>query len=298
MHTSDSADGDPRVVTAARPGGSASAGATHPADAAGGEPRLVTAARRGLAIAAGVAVVALVGFAAASGNPVATTPYVAGRVRGRPNPVDTQLPTAAPRQEDGPPGWLLWLLDGFLWLCALAIVVMLVVLAVRLFVGPQSGLIRRRVLEPDEVAALAAPRIDIDMLGRGRDLSDAVAAGIEALAEGSDVRSGIIAAWLRLEDAAAEAGTPRRDDDAPGDLVSRMLGAHDIRPRRLQTLAELYRRARFSPAPLDERDRDEAHRALADVRADLASGVPDARLEWSPRLSGIPSGERRPTRWT
>lgn len=270
------------------------------ASAAGavGRPGWSGATRRGLAIVAAVGAVAIVGVAAASGNPVSTRPYVPGRVESGPRRTDGELPNAVPTPEASVPEWLRWLLDGFLWLCAAAIVVLLVVLAVRLFVGPKSGLIRRRILEPDEVIALARPGTEIDMLGRERVLSDAVAAGMAALAEGPDVRAGIITAWLRLEDAAAEAGTPRRDDDAPGDLVTRMLGAHDIRPRRLQTLAELYRQARYSPAPLYERDRDEAQRALADVRDDLLHGVPDARLAWEPGRNSTQPGERRPTRWT
>lgn len=282
----------------APPDPSAGADAAAPTSSSGGRPAGSGAVRRALAIGLAAITVGLVGLAAASGNPVATSPYVPGRVGGRPQPADTQLPTAAPsQQEEGPPEWLLWLFEGFLWLCAAAILIMLVVLSLRLFVGRTSGLIRRRVMEPEEIASLTGPTTVIDMLGRERDLNEAIAAGIAALAEGTDVRAGVITAWLRLEDAAAEAGTPRRDDDAPGDLVGRVLAAHDVRPRRLQTLAELYRRARFSPAPLGERDRDEAQRALADVRADLQHRGTEARLGSGLGQPTAP-GERWPTRWT
>lgn len=264
---------------------------------------------RGAAIAAAVLTVGLVGLAASSGNPVATEPYVPGRVLGGPAPTLEPLPTPTmPPPETGPPVWLRWLLDGFLWLCAAAIVVMLVVLTIRLFVGSGSALIRRRVMEPEEVAALAAPSTEIDLLGRGRELKDAVDQGMAALAEGTDVRAAIITAWLRLEEAASDAGTPRREDDAPGDLVGRLLTGHDVRPRRLETLAELYRQARFGPAPLTERDRDEAQRALADVRDDLlgrapSTGYAGASPAPSSRASSGAPGEpdasgRWPTRWT
>jgi len=265
-------------------------------------------------MAAAVAAVALVGLAAASGNPVSTQPYVPGRIRrdGEPD-LEPLPPGVPPPPDDDIPAWLGWILEGFVWLCVVAIAATLIVLTIRLFVGRNSGLIRRRVLEPEEVAALTAPLTEIDMLGRGRDLSDAVAEGMAALAQGTDVRAGIITSWLRLEETVAGAGTPRLDNDAPSDLVGRVLAAHDVRPRRLQALAELYRLARFSPAPLDERDRDEARRALADVQQDLAygsvaAGALMAGLPGAGRSGGAPNGagsgpaqhpgDRWPTRWT
>lgn len=247
--------------------------------------------RRAAAIGAAAAAVAAVGLAAAGGNPVSTQPYVPG---GRAAPLLPTDPPGIPAPEAGDtPAWLRWLLDGFVLLCLVALVVTIVVLAVRLLSGRDIGLIRRRVLEPDELALLTIVPVDVDMIGRDRGLEAAVEQSMAELAAGGDVRAAVIAVWLRLEEAAATAGTPHRDDDAPGDLVGRLLATHEIRPRRLEVLAELYRRARYSPSPLQERDREDAQRALADVRADLVSAGQSA----SP--AGVsPGGGRWPTRWT
>lgn len=246
--------------------------------------------RRAAALGCAAIAVAVVGVAAAGGNPVASEPYVPRFNAALPEPSDP--PGGPPPERGDTPEWLRWLLDGFVILCVVALGVTIIVLAIRLFAGRDTGLLRRRVLEPDELNLLLTVPDDVDLLGRDRGLEAAVEQGMAALAAGRDVRAAVIAAWLRLEEAAAEAGTPHRDDDAPGDLVARLLASHDLRPRRLQALAELYRRARYSPAPLDERDRDEAQRALADVRNDLLSPARPAGVD------GARTGERWPTRWT
>lgn len=249
-------------------------------------------ARRAALIGAAVVAVALVGLAAAAGNPVASEPYVPPPYQGPPEPSDP-AGVGGPPPASNTPEWLRWLLNGFVLLCGVALLVTIVVMTLRLLVGRDTGLLRRRVLEPDEIELLTTAPDDVDLLGRGRDLEAAVEQSMAALAAGGDVRAAVIAAWLRLEEAAAAAGTPHRDDDAPGDLVTRLLGSHDVRPRRLQTLAELYRRARFSPAPLRERDRDEAQLALADVRDDLAPGQASAGAA----AGSVRSVDRWPTRW-
>lgn len=254
-------------------------------------PHSTPAVRRAAAIGAATVAVGLVGLAAAGGNPVSTQPYVPGQLTSQPeptHPVGGQLP-----EPGSTPAWLRWLLDGFVLLCVVALVVTIVVLTLRLLSGRDIGLIRRRVLEPEELALLTIVPDDVDMIGRDRGLESAVEQSMAALAAGGDVRAAVIAAWLRLEDAAAVAGTPHRDDDAPGDLVGRLLALHEVRPRRLETLVELYRRARYSPSPLQERDRDDAQRALADVRADLLSTDAGASTGVDPH-----GGGGWPTRWT
>lgn len=245
--------------------------------------------RRAAAVGSAAIAVAVVGLAAAGGNPVASEPYVPRFTSAQLEPSDP--PRGPLREPSDTPEWLRWLLDGFVILCVVALGVTIIVLAIRLFAGRDTGLLRCRVLEPDELDLLLTVPKDVDLLGRDRGLEAAVEQGMAALASGRDVRAAVIAAWLRLEAAAAEAGTPHRDDDAPGDLVTRLLAAHEVRPRRLQSLAELYRRARYSPAPLDERDRDEAQRALTDVRDDLLAPSRPAGAD------GPRTGERWPTRW-
>jgi hypothetical protein len=78
---------------------------------------------------------------------------------------------------------------------------------------------------------------------------------------------------VRLEAAAAAAGTPRAAGDSPTDLVARLLGAHQVSRPVLSALARAYREARFTTHPIDQRTRQTAVDALRHVRTELASGV-------------------------
>ncbi len=98
----------------------------------------------------------------------------------------------------------------------------------------------------------------------------AVAAGLEDLAlDGTDPRSAVIACWLRLERAAASAGTPRERSDTSADLVARMLAQHRVSQPVLDRFAEVYRRARYAPAEVGEAMREEARAALHLLHAEL-----------------------------
>ena len=238
--------------------------------------------------------VGLVGVAAAAGNPVSTSPFEPGfRVVPPGRAIEGGAPVQPPFDdlaED--PGWLGYVLLGLVLVALVILAVTIVVLTVRMMSGRNTGLLERRVLEPEELEQLVAPLPDVDLLGRATPMAEAVQAGVVDVASGHDVRTAIIAAWLRLEDAAAAVGSPRREADAPDDLVQRLLAAHDVTPRRLQELAELYRRARFSRGSLGEDDRAEALRALAAVRADLLGEPVGAGTEYGP------AGGRWPSRWT
>lgn len=100
----------------------------------------------------------------------------------------------------------------------------------------------------------------------------AVAAGLDELdIDGADPRAAVIACWLRLEQAAAAAGTPRVPSDSPGDLVARMLAAHQVSGQVLDRLAQVYRQARYAPHEIGEATRDEARAALRRLHAELAA---------------------------
>lgn len=102
----------------------------------------------------------------------------------------------------------------------------------------------------------------------------AVAAGLDDLAlDGTDPRSAVIACWLRLERAAASAGTPRERSDTPADLVARMLAQHQVSGPVLDRFAEVYRRARYAPEEVGEAMREEARAALRLLHAELTGEV-------------------------
>lgn len=102
------------------------------------------------------------------------------------------------------------------------------------------------------------------------EVREAVRAGIDDLDDDTvDPRRAVIACWLRLESAAAAAGTPRAPGDTPTDLVVRMLSAHSVSARSLHRIAALYRRARYSPEVVEEDMRIEARSTLTALLAEL-----------------------------
>jgi hypothetical protein len=145
----------------------------------------------------------------------------------------------------------------------LAVVLLLTLLAVLLVMLWQ--MVRDRVtVRPTGDRAEVRPEPDAEPVRR------AVAAGLEELdLDGVDPRSAVIACWLRLERAAAAAGTPRQPSDTPGDLVARMLTEHDVSHPVLDRLADVYRQARYAPGEVGESMRDEAREALRRLDAEL-----------------------------
>lgn len=87
-----------------------------------------------------------------------------------------------------------------------------------------------------------------------------------------DAHDAVIAAWLALERAIAEAGVRRAPSQTTLEFVVAVLGALDLDRSALDRLSHLYRRALFDPQPLVETDRDEALSLLDGLSADLESG--------------------------
>ncbi len=88
-----------------------------------------------------------------------------------------------------------------------------------------------------------------------------------------DPRRAVIACWVRLEQAAATAGTPRRPDDTATDLVGRVLREQRVDPEVLASFAQVYRVARYAGSAVDEHMRAQAQAALRRLRADLTAGA-------------------------
>ncbi|WP_033339506.1 DUF4129 domain-containing protein [Catenuloplanes japonicus] len=104
-----------------------------------------------------------------------------------------------------------------------------------------------------------------------QEMVAALDAGLEELATDRDPRGAVITCWVRLEQAAADAGTPRRPGDTPGELVTRLLTGHAVDAGVLAGFAEVYRQARYATHVVDERMRAEAVAALHRVRDDLTA---------------------------
>lgn len=92
-----------------------------------------------------------------------------------------------------------------------------------------------------------------------------------------DPRTSVIGAYARLLTAVAEAGFPRRAEEGPHEHLWRTLGPLGVRRQPVHRLAELFVRARFTPLPVTEADRQAAIAALADAVADLRLQATDVR---------------------
>ncbi|HEX6684958.1 MAG TPA: DUF4129 domain-containing protein [Candidatus Limnocylindrales bacterium] len=108
----------------------------------------------------------------------------------------------------------------------------------------------------------------------GADVDDQVVAaldaGLQQLDESdADPRRAVIACWVRLEKAAAAAGTPRLAGDTPTDLVLRLLGGHSLSEGLLTRFADVYRKARYASHRVDEGMREQAKAALGQLREEL-----------------------------
>jgi hypothetical protein len=96
--------------------------------------------------------------------------------------------------------------------------------------------------------------------------------GEQLLARGTPANA-VIAAWVALEDAVRSAGV--RDDDSrtSAELVTTVLRSYRVDRAPLDTLAALYREARFSRHPVAEEQRATAREALVQVQAELRRTV-------------------------
>lgn len=183
------------------------------------------------------------------------------------------LPTTAPRVTTGaqqpsgaPEGLPGWVGTAALVLLAIAGVVVLTLLIWAL-VRDQA---RRRARRAGKRTAQhrEQPRT-------AEELVAALDAGLEELSDTDrDPRRAVIACWVRLEQAAAAAGTPRHPGDTPTDLVGRLLAEQQVDSRVLAALLEVYRQARYATHTVDDQMRRQARSALERLRADLGAGVP------------------------
>ena len=173
--------------------------------------------------------------------------------------VNTQPPTEAAQ---GLPSWL-----GTVALVVIAVVSLILVAVV------VWALLRDRAKRrARRKGKLVAPRRD--GARTAEELVAALDAGIEELSDTDrDPRRAVIACWVRLEQAAAAAGTPRNPGDSPTDLVGRLLREQRVDGQVLAALLEVYREARYATHAVDDQMRRQARTALERLRADLGAGV-------------------------
>lgn len=169
--------------------------------------------------------------------------------------------TATPTEDDprNAPGWLLWAAAALF----AAPLVLLFLFTPAMLYAPVHGLFRFRRREPEPALP---PDVD-DEVG-ATQLSAAVAEGLRELDQGGP-GEGVVASWVLLERAAADAGTHRGAPDTPSELAGRLIDRHPVSSAPLLRLADLYREARFSRHELPESARTEARAVLEQLRSEL-----------------------------
>ena len=226
--------------------------------------------RRWVPLAAVVALLGAAMLASMYANPVIPPLDDGGRRRqntpqpAAPATAEASAPAAtpsAPPSESTVPAWLSWALTA---ICLAGFVTVIVML---LWILLRDRLVqRRRALAVDPGRPPSASETE-------RHVRAAVDVGLADLDDSdADPRRAVIACWLRLEAAAAEAGTARDVGDTSTDLVARLLADHMVSADVLAGLAAVYREARFATHTVDETMRDQARSALRQLRDELMAG--------------------------
>ena len=109
--------------------------------------------------------------------------------------------------------------------------------------------------DPDDSAGPLSPEELAAAVAADRD------AQLAAVQEGTP-RNGVVAAWSRLEEIAAETGLARHRWETSAEFTARMLAGLPVDAAAARELGTLYRRARFSSHELTEDDRERARAAL------------------------------------
>ncbi|MFI5914671.1 DUF4129 domain-containing protein [Dactylosporangium sp. NPDC051541] len=216
-----------------------------------------------------IAVLLIGGLAASMSSPEITRVPVPGPAVPEPTPS-----VLAPDQQDVPepvadgnrdddlelPSWVI---TGAMLLCGLLVLVLVGSLVWYLLANRSAKQKPRIFVEPEAPRPMAQ--------GSAEEVMAAVEAGIVELSDtDTDPRRAVIACWVRLERAAAAAGTPRLTGDSPTELVTRLLSTHQVSRPTLEGFAEVYREARYATHPVGERSRQDAIGALRQIRTELA----------------------------
>lgn len=165
------------------------------------------------------------------------------------------------------PDWLATITAGFCVLSVLCLIGAGIWMLLRDLLRARPGrklTRRRRRQEPVHTRPETADEVVAALDAGLVDLSDS----------DTDPRRAVIACWVRLEQTAEAAGTPRQIGDTPTDLVTRLLsGGRPVSADVLAAFADVYREARYATHTVDERMRRQARDALRRLRAELTAEV-------------------------
>ena len=122
------------------------------------------------------------------------------------------------------------------------------------------------VAEASEVHADQGPEPEPEQVRRGLDRA------AEVLAEPREPRDAIEAAWVGLEEGAADSGVRRLPAETPAEFAARVVARVAADRDAAARLLTLYLRARFSSAPVTAADVAAASLAVEALRASWSGG--------------------------
>ena len=197
--------------------------------------------------------------------------------------VPTETPPPLPREDALPPaepgdavqldiGWVLWVAAA-LAAAAVALVLWRLWLRYRRASAPGEGS-PRSAGATDGADALP----EVPVLLRG---VESARSSLESIADPSDA---VVAAWLSLEDAAAESGVRRHPAQTPTEFTVAILTATRADPDAARELLGLYHLARFSTQPVTADHVARASRCLGAIAASWSAA--------GARTAGSPGADR------
>lgn len=103
-----------------------------------------------------------------------------------------------------------------------------------------------------------------------RKVADELTALSADLDTAPDPREAVIACYVRMERALADAGSPRHPDETPFELLDRVLTEQRVPEPDVRRLTDLFTEARYSDHPVSDEMRAAARRSVDAVAAALA----------------------------
>ncbi|MFB7252268.1 DUF4129 domain-containing protein [Microbacterium sp. NPDC056234] len=176
------------------------------------------------------------------------------------SPLPMPTPTALPTNETA-----VTVVSLILLIISAVVVAVLLFFLIRAIVRAWGARIPRREIDQagDETFAVSPepdPETAAPTIRRG------IAAALRIIDEHAAPSDAIIAAWVGLEESAAEAGITRARTETPAEFTLRVITYRSDAADDAKTLLRLYERVRFAGHTADEADRAEARQTLAAIQ--------------------------------
>lgn len=102
-----------------------------------------------------------------------------------------------------------------------------------------------------------------------REVSETIDRTLADLYSGADSRSAIIRCYIEISQYVEEKGVSERESFTPREFRVRVADVFDITQEPLVVLTELFEKARYSPHPLSDEERDMAIGSMEDIKAQM-----------------------------